>query len=158
GTAQGNVPVGWKLSASAPVSTDGHQWPGESRTGSSWNVHATKTVFTMIGSQFVPGVREGSKLRFTAWANLFTCDRNTSCIEDGRNYRVSDTSSGARTRIGVDPKGGTDPNAPSVLWSDYIAPFDVFQQMTVDFESQNDNGVTVFLYATQSVGMLLNNV
>src|SRR5207245_2962000 len=32
------------------------------------------------------------------------------------------------------------------------------QQMTMDFDSQNDNGVTVFVYASQSVGMLLNHV
>ncbi len=157
GTPQGLVPQGWTLTSNAPVSSAGHTWPGESRTGAAWDISATKTAFTFIGYQFVPGVRAGSKLRFSAWANVFTCDRNTSCIEAGRSYRVSDQSSGARTRIGADPKGGTDPNAPSVVWSAFTAPFDVYQQMTIDFDSQNDNGVTVFLYATQSVGMLLNH-
>ncbi len=155
---QGQVPTGWTMVVNAPVSSSGHTWPGESRSGASWKIAATKVVFTMVGYQFVPGVRAGSKLRFSAWANLFTCNRDTSCIENGRSYRVSDQSSGARTRIGADPKGGTDPNAPSVIWSDFIAPFDVFQQQIIDFDSQNDNGVTVFLYATQQVGMLLNHV
>jgi LysM repeat protein len=159
GTSGGNmVPTGWKLASSTPVSSSGHKWPGESRTGASWDIWATKTVFTAIGYQFVPGVRAGTKLRFQAWANLFTCDRNTSCIEEGRSYRVSDPSSGARVRIGADPTGGTDANAPSVLWSDSISPFDQFQQLTIDFDSQNDNGVTVFLYTTQNYGMLLSHV
>jgi len=152
------VPTGWTLTSSVPVSSSGHTWPGESRTGASWDVNATRTVFTMIAYQIVPGVRAGSKLRFSAWANVFTCNRETSCIEDGRSYRVSDQGSQARTRIGVDPKGGTDPNSPNVVWSAFIAPFDQFQQMIIDFTSQNDNGVTVYLYATQSVGMLLNHV
>jgi LysM repeat protein len=152
------VPTGWTLTSSVPVSSSGHTWPGESRSGASWNVNATRTVFTMIAYQIVPGVRAGSKLRFSAWANVFTCNRETSCIEDGRSYRVSDQGSQARTRIGVDPKGGTDPNSPNVVWSAFIAPFDQFQQMIIDFTSQNDNGVTVYLYATQSVGMLLNHV
>ena len=152
------VPTGWTLTASAPVGSSGHKWPGESLNGASWDVNATKTVFTFVGYQVVPGVRSGSKLRFSAWANVFTCDRNTSCIENGKSYRVSDQGSQGKTRIGVDPKGGTDPNSPSVQWSAFIAPFDQFQQMIIDFTSQNDNGVTVFLYFTESVGMMLNHV
>lgn len=112
----------------------------------------------MIAYQSVRGIRAGSKLRFSAWANIFTCNKDDSCIEANKGYRVSDQASQARTRIGADPKGGTDPNAPSVVWSSFISPFDKFQQMIIDFESQNDNGVTVFLYATQSVRMLLNYV
>jgi LysM repeat protein len=158
GTPQGLVPQGWTLTSTAPVSSAGHTWPGESRTGASWDISATKTVFTFVGYQFVPGVRAGSKLRYSAWANIFTCDKTTSCIEDGRSFRLSDQSSGARTRIGADPTGGKDPNAPSVVWSGFLSPYDVFQQMTIDFDSQNDNGVTVFVYFTESIGMLLNHV
>ena len=61
-------------------------------------------------------------------------------------------------RIGVDPQGGHDYNAASVQWSDYASPFDQFSQLIIDTVAQTDNGVTVFLSATQSAPMLLNHV
>jgi LysM repeat protein len=152
------VAVDWKLTSNPHVSSDGHSWPGESMSGTSWRINTNNTAFTMTAYQFVPGIRSGSKLRFSAWANVYTCNKDNSCIEGDKGYRVSEQGSQSRTRIGADPKGGTDPNAPSVVWSSFISPFDKFQQMIIDFDSQNDNGVTVFLYATQSVGMLLNYV
>lgn len=161
GTGGGNVvPVGWALTADGGVSSAKQDWvfnefPG---FGASWEVSAASRTFTMIASQFVPAVRSGTKVRFSVYSNLFTCNKNTSCIEASVGHRVSDVSSGARTRIGFDPNGGSDPNAASVIWSPYISPFDTFQQASIDSQSQNDNGVTLYLNATQSVGMLLNKV
>ncbi len=152
------VPTGWVLVSSVPVGSDGHKWPGESRTGNSWNIRTSGSVFTAVGYQFVAGVRSGTRLRFSAWGNVYTCDRTDSCIDGSKGYRISMQESQARTRIGVDPKGGTDYNAATVQWTPYISPFDHFEQMSIDFTSQNDNGVTVFLFTTQSVGMFLNHV
>ncbi len=153
-----SIPDGWKLNLTPGAGSSGHKWPGESRSGSSWDVSAHSQTFTMVGYQFVPGVQSGSKLRFSAWANIYTCNRQDSCIEGNRGYRVSDQSSGSRVRIGSDPNGGTDPNASSVVWSNEMSPWDQFQQLTIDFTSTNGNGVTVFLYATQTYAMLLNHV
>ncbi len=153
------VPVGWTFSSAPPVSTARQAWmvnenPGY---GNSWHVSTQSQVFTMVAYQFVPGVRAATPLRFTMAANLFTCNRSDSCI-DSAHGRISDQSSGARVRIGIDPKGGIDANSSNVIWSSFASPFDTFQQLIVDAQSQNDAGVTVFLYATQSTPMLLNNV
>jgi LysM repeat protein len=152
------VPTGWKYSANIETSTSKHVWQFENtQYGGSWHVSTMSAAFTFIGSQFVPGVRRGTPLRFSASANVFTCNQQTSCI-DSNGRRTSEQASGARTRIGIDPTGGQDPNAASVIWSPFISPWDNFQQMSVDGTSQNDNGVTVFLYYTQASSMLLNNV
>ena len=151
------VPTGWKLTSSAPVGTSAHDFPGQSRTGQSWEIHTNGVVFTAIAYQQVAAIPAGTKLHFTAWANVYTCNNKaTSCIENGRSYRVSDQSSGARVKIGLDPNGGTDPNASSVLWSGFISPYDVFQQLSVDGTAASGSGVTVYLYATQSVALFLN--
>ncbi len=155
----GVVPTGWTLTANVPVNSSKQNWvfnefPG---FGSSWKVDTSSYTFTMNAYQFVAGVRAGTPLVFTAYANVFTCNRYDSCI-GADTPRTSQRESNARTRIGIDPTGGTDPNAPTVRWSPYIQPFDQFLPMTVEARSENDNGVTVFLNATQDVGMLLNHV
>jgi hypothetical protein len=163
GTGQGDsvVPVGWELTTSASVRSAQQKWLFNEFPGftASWEVTGNDKTFTMYGIQFVPGVRAGTKLRFSAYGNVFTCnDRSTSCIDGALGKRVSDQGSQARVRIGVDPNGGKDPNAASVVWSSYVAPFDRFEQLNIDFESKNDNGVTVFLNATQAVPMAINSV
>lgn len=161
GSGGNNVlPVAWTLTATTAVSTSKQDWVFNEFPGfkTSWRVSTSKAAFTMTAYQFVPGVTPGAKLRFSAFGNVFTCDKETSCIEAERGYRLSQTESGARTRVGVDPNGGTDPNAASVVWSGYTSPFDRFEQMTVDFEAKGATGVTVFLQATQNVGMLINDV
>ncbi len=159
GGTGGVVPTGWTLTANVPVNSSKQDWvfnefPG---FGSSWKVSTSKYAFNMNAYQFVAGVRAGTPLIFSAYANVFTCDRQDSCITAERP-RTSQRESGAQVRIGIDPTGGRDPNAPTVKWSAYIQPFDQFLPMSIEARSENDNGVTVFLNATQSVGMLLNDV
>ncbi len=159
GGTGGVVPTGWTLTANVPVNSSKQDWvfnefPG---FGSSWKVSTSKYAFTMNAYQFVAGVRAGTPLVFSAYANVFTCDRQDSCITAERP-RTSQRESGAQVRIGIDPTGGRDPNAPTVKWSAFIQPFDQFLPMRIEARSENDNGVTVFLNATQSVGMLLNDV
>lgn len=159
GGTGGVVPTGWTLTANVPVNSSKQDWvfnefPG---FGSSWKVSTSKYAFTMNAYQFVAGVRAGTPLVFSAYANIFTCDRQDSCIT-AESPRTSQRESGAQVRIGIDPTGGRDPNAPTVKWSAYIQPFDQFLPMSIEARSENDNGVTVFLNATQSVGMLLNDV
>lgn len=161
GTGGNNVvPTGWTLTASIPVSSARQEWvfnefPG---FGASWEVSTSKATFTMIARQFVPGIRAGTNLRFSVYSNQFTCNKETSCIEGNIGYRISDTSSGAQTRIGVDPTGAQDPNASTVIWSNFIQPWDRFEQAIIDFQAKSDNGVTLYLYSSQSVPMLLNKV
>jgi LysM repeat protein len=158
------VPTGWKLTSSIPVSSTEHayrddgpvEFPGQPKDGHAWELHATSSLFTAIAYQQVAGVAAGTKLHFTVWGNVYTCNKTNSCIENNIPYRISDKASGARERIGIDPNGGIDPNAASVVWSSFISPFDVYQQFGIDATAASSNGVTVYLYATQSVGLLLN--
>src|SRR5579859_2873948 len=104
------VPTGWKLTSNPPVGTASHaykddgpvEYPGQSPTGQAWELQQSNTVFTAIGYQQVSGVPAGTKLHFTVYGNVYTCNKTDSCIENGRGYRLSDQSSGAREKIGID--------------------------------------------------------
>src|SRR5690606_4033366 len=67
----------------------------------------------------------------------------------------SAVESGARTRIGIDPNGGTDPNDTDIVWSGFLEPHDRWEQMSV---SATTTGTTapLFLYSTQGSTADLN--
>jgi len=161
GTGNGDsvVPTGWKLQVESYARSAQQKWLFNEFPGftASWQVSAGSAKFNAYGYQFVPGVRTGTAVRFSVYANLFTCNQNTSCI-GSNGVRTSDKSSGAVVRVGIDPTGGQDPASANIVWSSYAQPFDTFQQLVIDSVSKNDNGVTVFINAGQAVGMLLNNV
>lgn len=161
GTGNGDsvVPLGWKLNVESYARSAQQKWIFNEFPGftASWQVSAGSRTFNMVGYQFVPGVRAGTALRFSIYANLFTCNRQDSCIGSS-GVRSSDRASGAQVRIGIDPTGGQDAAAASVVWSGYQQPFDTFLQLVVDSVSKNDNGVTVFINASQVLPMLLNHV
>lgn len=124
----------------------------------SWNIKQGDGVFTAAGYQRVGGLSAGTRLRASASAWLYTCnDRANSCIIPDPPYRRSDPSAGASVKVGIDPAGGTDPLAPSVVWSGSVAPYDQWAVPSVVADAQGD-AVTVFLYATQAQGLALNNV
>jgi LysM repeat protein len=160
GTGGSNVvPQGWTLTASYPVASDKQTWifnefPGY---GSSWKVSAPNVVFTMVARQNVINIPKGTRLRFTAYSNVFTCDNDRSCI--GANTpRDSDETSGAKTRIGIDPTGGQDAAAASVVWSNFISPYDRFDAAAIEAVAAVDGSVTIFMYSTQDKGLLLSHV
>ncbi len=49
-------------------------------------------------------------------------------------------------RIGIDPTGGTDWNAPTVQWSDFQSPMDDFVEFSLEATAQGSQ-VTVFTYS-----------
>ena len=124
----------------------------------SWNIKQGYVAFTAAGYQRVGGLKAGDAVKATAYGWVYTCnDTTTSCIIPDPPYRKSDTSAGASLKVGIDPKGGTDPNSPDVVWSAVTAPYDQWAEMSVTATAQGDT-VTVFLYATQAAGLALNNV
>ena len=159
------VPIGWLLTSSIMVSTSSHsyiydgpvEFPGQPNNGQSWAISANSARFTAIGYQHVATVGAGTKVRFSAYGNVYTCNKDDSCIENGIPYRISDKTSGSVERVGIDPYGGTDPYAATVQWSSFVAPFDRFTYISVETVIAGANGATVFLYATQSTAMLLND-
>ena len=124
----------------------------------SWNVKQGYTAFTAAGYQRISGLKAGDSLSAAAYGWVYTCnDTQNSCVIPDPPYRRSDTTAGASLKVGIDPKGGTDPNSPDVQWSATAAPYDQWAQMSVAATAAGDT-VTVFLYMTQSAGLALNNV
>ncbi len=77
----------------------------------------------------------------------------------GHGYRgsvwVRGSSSDVRFRVGIDPTGGTDPQAASVVWSDEAGPGDVWSR--IECETVAESGtITLFLQARNPMGWNLN--
>lgn len=124
----------------------------------SWNIKQGYVAFTAAGYQRVSGLNAGDAVKATAYGWVYTCnDTTNSCIIPDPPYRKSDTSAGASLKVGIDPKGGTDPNSPDVVWSAVAAPYDQWAEMSVTATAAGDT-VTVYLYATQAQGLAMNNV
>lgn len=159
GAATRTVPNGWTLwlGAGAPDAFP-HQDNTQVRDGEvSWNLKQGFTVFTAAGYQRV-SVTPGDVLEFSAYGWVYTCnDTTTSCVIEEAPYRRSDTAAGASLKVGIDPNGGTDPNAGSIVWSGTAAPYDQWAQMTVSATAAGD-AVTVFMHMTQTLPVAINNV
>lgn len=160
GASTRTVPQGWNLwvGAGAPEAfphTDRLQvLDGEV----AWNVKQGYTAFTAAGYQRVGGLQAGETVTLTGFGWVYTCnDTTTSCIISDPPYRRSDPSAGAVIKVGIDPTGGTDPNAATVQWSASASPYDQWAQMNVSAAVTAD-AVTVFLYMSQAKGLALNNV
>lgn len=124
----------------------------------SWNIKQGYAPFTAAGYQRVSGLSTGQALKLTAYGWVYTCnDTTTSCIIAEHPYRRSDTAAGASLKVGIDPNGGTDPLAGSVVWSASAAPYDQWAELSVTAAAAGDS-VTVFLYMTQAAGLAINNV
>ncbi len=91
--------------------------------------------------QQVLGVTPGDKLRFSAWGFVF-----------GKDPNPSKTPGYVRMKVGIDPTGGTNPFAPSVVWSGVVNPVAVgsgsaWREMSIEAVAQNST-VTVFTYSS----------
>ena len=85
--------------------------------------------------QRIPGCKVGAEYRFAGWL-CTSYDHGFSQVRncpDGMMIK----------RIGVDPRGGTNPSSPSVIWS-WEEPLDRrWRRLMVDFKAQSGT-VTVF--------------
>ncbi len=91
--------------------------------------------------QQVSGITAGAKLNFSAWGFVFGKDPNPNRSPGFANMKV-----------GIDPSGGTNPFAGSVVWSGTVNPLAVgsgtaWQQMSVEAVATNST-VTVFVYSS----------
>ncbi len=154
------VPQGWELwvGAGAPDAFPHTDTVQVIDGAVSWNIKQGYTVFTVAGYQVVGGLTKGDVLKLTAYGWVYTCNNTeNSCVIEAAPYRQSDTAAGASLKVGIDPTGGTNPNAESVKWSASAAPYDQWAEMSVT-ATADGGSVTVFLYATQSNGLAMNNV
>lgn len=154
------APSGWSiwLGAGAPEAFPHNDKVQVLEGEVSWNVKQGYTAFTAAGYQRVSGLAAGQGVKLTAYGWVYTCnDTTTSCVIADPPYRRSDTAAGASLKVGIDPNGGTDPLAASVVWSAAAAPYDQWAELSATASAAGDS-VTVFLHMTQTAGLAINNV
>ena len=160
GSADLNIPTAWQFTfAESPRDFEWqnlrpvafpHITPPEIRNGArSVNINRDFATFTAVMHQQA-SVPANITVRASAYAWVHTCDPDPGICN-------SDASSGARVRVGVDPTGGTNPFAGSVVWGGFEAPHDRWQQVSVRTQASGGT-VTVFLYATQDTPKGLNQL
>ncbi|NJR12700.1 hypothetical protein HC776_02200, partial [bacterium] len=84
-------------------------------------------------------VTPGAELRFSIYGYVWS-----SKFDD---VNVSDEPGDVALRVGIDPTGGTDPFAASVIYTDAQIFYDAFRQYTVTATAQAST-VTVFIRST----------
>ncbi len=82
--------------------------------------------------QVVDNVTPGATYRFTIWARA-----------SSRAEGETASSSFTKMRIGIDPNGGTDASAASIVWSGDITPMDSYASLTVEARAAG-NRITVY--------------
>lgn len=163
GRADLNVPAPWGLwFTESPRSQEWqnlppvafpHPGPGPNPYGGAraFNFNKGWGTFTAAIYQQV-SVPDGANVTGSAWAHLKTCN-----IPEGFESCGSAVESGAYTRVGIDPNGGTNPYDSDVVWSPPAMPHDRWEQLTVSATATGST-VTLFLFTTQEWPAELNNV
>jgi len=106
------------------------------------NVDCGFATCTVAIYQQVP-VQPNTNVQASAWAQVKACNLG------GGSTCGSAVESGAQTRIGIDPNGGTDPNDSDIVWSNWVQPHDQWLEMRVSATTTGSTA-TLFLYSTQA--------
>ncbi len=104
--------------------------------------------------QQVSNVPVGKLLRFDIWAMTWSCDN------EGKGNCGGNTSgdpSPMHLKIGIDPFGGTDAMAESIVWSPETNAYDDWELLTVEAVAAAKT-VTVFVYSFPDYRSQDNNV
>jgi LysM repeat protein len=91
--------------------------------------------------QQVSGITPSSKVRFSAWGFVY-----------GKDPDPNKSPGYVHMKVGIDPTGGTNPFAGSVVWSGVVNPIatgtgSAWQEMSIEAVAQNA-AVTVFVYSS----------
>ena len=92
--------------------------------------------------QSVLNVPVGSRLQLSAHGQAWSCEEFDLC-KDGSSVNPANMF----MRVGIDPKGGTDPFSNAITWSAYFNPLDQWQVACVE-EIAEAEVVTVFLWSS----------
>ncbi len=98
----------------------------------------TYTAGVMQRVQVAPGV----KLRFTIYGQAWSHDGSGDCPSD-QSCNPADMG----MRIGIDPLGGSNPKADSIVWSARQSPTSGWSAFSVEATSESDY-VTVFAWSS----------
>ncbi len=96
--------------------------------------------------QQVGGIAPGTPLRFSAYMMTWGCMAGHGEWNICPTGDKSNNPSPMHTRIGIDPTGGANPWAASVVWSAEREAYDQWTLFQVDATAQNST-VTVFTYS-----------
>lgn len=156
--AGGAVPASWGLWGN-PDSSDKEELGALTHSQPwSWRLRKEYGTFTGGGYQTVGGILSGATYRFSVYAMIWTCNDEVYACRTGEGT-YSDTWSGGRVRVGIDPTGGTDPYSGNIRWSGFISPFTwgSFQSVSVDARATGTT-ITVFMYYTADQGTRFQDV
>lgn len=87
---------------------------------------------------------------FTAWLLQQVSVAPNTDVQGGAWALIEHNSGGSVVRAGIDPNGGTDPNSPGVVWSEWAGALYQWNLVQVTTRAGTTGVVTLFLYATQS--------
>jgi hypothetical protein len=96
--------------------------------------------------QVVANVTPGATYRFTIWGRA-------SSLNEGETT----SNSVIRLRVGIDPNGGGDPTAASVVWSGDATPMDAYAQLSIQATAAG-NQITVFTRSRPDWCLFRNDV
>lgn len=153
----GGVPQGWQVWGNFQDSD--HESLSVLRVSApySWRLRTNSGLPTGGGYQTV-SVQSGTRYRFSVYALIWTCnDEEWQCRDDTSTW--SDPASGGRVRVGIDPTGGTNPYAGSVVWSGFSSPMTWGSFAGLSVEATASAGqITVFTYYGADQAMRFNDV
>ena len=126
--------------------------PYQNRIHSGGNAQQYFTYYgTHIGGiyQTAAGIAPGSRLRYTIWGQAWA--------GGGNDPDKSEGGGPMHMRIGIDPTGGTNPWASSVVWSGEQNPLDQWSSFSVEAVARA-NQATVFTWSTPDYPTQHNDV
>ena len=106
----------------------------------SWNRQHEAGLY-----QQVSNIKPGTALRFQVYMQTWSCLPG-EVWNDCPTGHLSNQPAPMHTKVGIDPYGGTNPWAATVIWSAEMDAFDVWTLFSVDAIAKA-NTVTVFTYS-----------
>lgn len=95
--------------------------------------------------QRVSGITPGVTLHFQAFVQLWSCMASADSWSTCPTAPYSNSPALMHARVGIDPTGGTNPWAATVIWAGENNQVDQWLQLQVEAVAQAD-AVTVFVY------------
>jgi uncharacterized protein YraI len=140
GAAFYNVPIGW---AGGVVNSPGPQ---------PW-INVMPNGYPHTGGLVLGGSRSYHVSRgggtFTAWINQTVATVPNTLLDGGVFAYMEKGGGDSLVRVGIDPTGGSNPFASSVVWGNYTGSLYVWNRITVTTTARA-NSATFFIFMTQN--------
>lgn len=114
------------------------------RASQYFTFHGTHTA----GLLQVVTVPANARVRFSIWGQAWS---------SASDETFSDFPTAVNMRIGIEPTGSTNPYSPNMIWSDYMQPYDAYQQFAVEAQAQGTS-VAVFTISSPDEARKHNDI